>query len=81
MRVAVAGVVSAKLNALRVMVATKGDIPQNVNFAIKATIATIATNFLETRGVPVESGPLGAPLDPADVADKAKAISVFITCR
>ena len=78
MRVAVAGVVSAKLNALRVMVATKGDIPQNVNFAIKATIAT---NFPETRGVPVESGPLGAPLDPADVADKAKAISVFITCR
>ena len=32
----VVGVVSAKLNALKLMLATNGDIPQNVNFAIKA---------------------------------------------
>ena len=34
------GVVSAKLNAVKVMAAS-GDLPQNVNFAIKATLAAI----------------------------------------
>jgi serine protease Do len=40
------GVVSAKLNALKLMVATNGDIAQNVNFAIKSSIAT---SFLEAN--------------------------------
>jgi serine protease Do len=42
----IVGVVSAKLNALNIMVATKGDIPQNVNFAIKASVVA---NFLQTN--------------------------------
>jgi len=32
------GVVSARLNALKLMLITQGDIAQNVNFAIKASI-------------------------------------------
>ncbi len=72
------GVVSAKLNALKMMVATNGDIPQNVNFAIKASIAT---NFLETNGVAYATGGAAQPMQPADLADQAKAMSVFVECQ
>jgi len=43
----VVGIVVAKLNALGIASAT-GDIPQNVNFAIKASVAAA---FLDTQGV------------------------------
>jgi serine protease Do len=36
----VVGVASAKLDALKLMIATNGDIPENVNFAIRASIVT-----------------------------------------
>ncbi len=72
------GVVSAKLNALRVMVATNGDIPQNVNFAIKASIVT---SFMEANGVAYARGDATQAILPADLADQAKAISAFIECR
>ena len=72
------GVVSAKLNALRLMVATNGDIPQNVNFAIKASIVT---NFLETNGASYAQGAGTQSLPPADLADQAKAMSVFVECN
>jgi hypothetical protein len=72
------GVVSAKLNALRVMVATNGDIPENVNFAIKASIVT---SFMEANGVTYTTGGATQPIPPADLADQAKAMSVFIECR
>jgi S1-C subfamily serine protease len=72
------GVVSAKLNALEVMIATNGDIPQNVNFAIKASVVA---NFLESHGVTYKTGGLGAAMQPADIADLAKAISVYVKCN
>jgi S1-C subfamily serine protease len=72
------GVVSAKLNALKLMLATNGDIPQNVNFAIKASIVT---NFLEANGVVYVTSGATLSLPPADLADQAKAISVFIECE
>ena len=72
------GVVSAKLNALRVMIATNGDIPQNVNFAIKASIVT---SFLDANGVAYAAGDAAQPMPPADLADRAKAISAFIECK
>jgi S1-C subfamily serine protease len=72
------GVVSAKLNALLVMVATEGDIPQNVNFAIKSSVAA---TFMESNGVSFSTGALGATLAPADLADQAKAISTPVLCR
>lgn len=73
----VVGVVSAKLNALRIMVATSGDIPQNVNFAIKEAMAT---NFLESNRVKFNVGRSGLQMEPADVADRARDVSVFIQC-
>ena len=49
-------VVSAKLNAVRVHEMT-GDVPQNVNFAIKAALAR---GFLEAAGVDYRSRAPGA---------------------
>jgi S1-C subfamily serine protease len=74
----VVGVVTAKLNALKVMVATKGDIPQNVNFAIKAAHVT---SFLESNRLAVDAGTLGPNLPPADLAEHAKGISVYVHCQ
>jgi S1-C subfamily serine protease len=74
----VVGVVSAKLNALNVMVATNGDIPQNVNFAIKGTLVA---SFLESNRVPLEQGTATRALSSADLADQSKLISVFIKCE
>ena len=47
------GVVSAKLDALKLMVATNGDIAQNVNFAIKSSIVA---SFLDANGVGYATG-------------------------
>jgi S1-C subfamily serine protease len=72
------GVVSAKLNALKLMVATNGDIAQNVNFAIKSSIAV---SFLEANGVGYATGVAVQPMQPADLADQAKEISVYLECQ
>ena len=72
------GVIVAKLNALKVMVATKGEIPQNVNFAIRASVASA---FLESNGISPESGTVSEnKINPADLADRAKAMSVYVVC-
>lgn len=72
------GVVTAKLNALKVMVATNGDIPQNVNFAIKGSVAS---TFLESNGVAFTTGAEANALQPADLAEHAKSMSAFVSCR
>jgi S1-C subfamily serine protease len=72
------GVVSGKLDALLIMVATEGDIPQNVNFAIKSSVAA---TFLQSNGVTFLTGALGATIPPADIADQAKAMSLPVLCK
>jgi S1-C subfamily serine protease len=74
----VVGVVSAKLNALKLMLVTNGDIAQNVNFAIRASIVT---SFLDANSVVYATGSATQSLQSADLADQAKAISAFIECR
>jgi S1-C subfamily serine protease len=72
------GVVTAKLNALKVAL-KDGDLPQNVNFAVKSAI--LAT-FLDSNRVSFQAGSATSKsLDPADIADQAKAISGFVVCR
>ncbi|MGY2047353.1 S1C family serine protease [Methylobacterium sp. JK268] len=74
----VVGVVVAKLDALKLVVAN-GDLPQNVNFAVKG--ALLAT-FLDTYQVPLRVGTLGeTPLPPADLAEIAKSLSAFVVCE
>ena len=72
----VVGVVVAKLDALRVAVATR-DIPQNVNFAIKATVAT---DFLQAQGVTFTRGKARAPLSSAALAAAARPFTVQVEC-
>jgi S1-C subfamily serine protease len=74
----VVGVVTAKLDALRTMVATNGDIPQNVNFAIKGAFAR---NFLESNRVAVQDGASIEALPTVDLAERARDLSVFIECQ
>ena len=72
----VVGVVVAKLDALRVAAATQ-DIPQNVNFAIKATVAT---DFLQAQGVTFTRGKARPPLSPAALAAAARPFTVQVEC-
>ncbi len=73
---AVVGVIVGKLDALKTARAI-GDIPQNVNFAIKATVAT---NFLEAQGVEFATQPAGKALATEDIAARARAITVRVDC-
>jgi S1-C subfamily serine protease len=73
----IVGVVVSKLNAVKIAKALK-DIPQNINFAIKGSVAT---NFLEARGVSYEVEPGGVKRSNADNTEIAKAYTVRIECR
>lgn len=54
------------------------DVPQNVNFALKADVAR---TFLAAAGVPAESAGGGRDLSVADIGDKARAFSVLVDCK
>lgn len=73
----VVGVVTSKLNALRVAQAT-GDLPQNINFAIKASIARL---FMEAHGVKYQTREPGKALDAADIGEAARAFTLKVECR
>jgi hypothetical protein len=71
------GIVTAKLNALRVARFT-GDIPENVNFALKAEVAR---TFLDSKGVEYQMERSDKQLSPADVGDIARPFTVHIECE
>jgi serine protease Do len=72
----VVGVVVSKLDAQLVADAI-GDIPQNINFAIRAEIAKL---FLYQNGVePIEAAEAVA-LPPEDLAEVAQGFTRLITC-
>jgi S1-C subfamily serine protease len=72
----VVGVVAAKLNALRFAKAT-GDIPEDVNFAIKT--GTLR-DFLDNSAVPYDTELTETELKTADIASAARAYTLLITC-
>ncbi len=74
---AVVGVVSAKLDAAKVHELT-GDIPQNVNFAIKASIAT---SFLDAIGIEWQSQTPGTPRTAFEIAQQAQTFVLRVECR
>lgn len=75
----VVGVVTSKLNALELMKVTGGDIPQNVNFAVKSAILT---NFLEANKINYTSAKQDlATLKPEEIAEQAEKASVLLICR
>jgi S1-C subfamily serine protease len=73
----VVGVIVSKLNAQRIAQAT-GDIPQNVNFAVKHTEAV---DFMREHGVqPQLEDPVGQPRTAAEIGEVAHASTVFLRC-
>jgi S1-C subfamily serine protease len=73
----VVGVIVSKLNALSVASVT-GDIPQNVNFAIKASVAAA---FLDAQGIGHADSAGDATLSTPDIADRARSFTVRVLCR
>ncbi len=73
----VVGVVVSKLDAIAVAKVTR-DIPQNVNFAIKARIVEA---FLEANNVDYKTKLSHAVSNAAEIAEKAKAFTVPVECR
>jgi S1-C subfamily serine protease len=73
----VVGVVVSKLNAQRIAQST-GDIPQNVNFAVKGAEAI---DFLRRNGVqPRLIATAGPPRSNAEVGEMAHPSTVFLRC-
>jgi hypothetical protein len=74
---AVVGVVVSKLNALRVARMT-GDVPQNVNFAIKSGVAQA---FLRANGIePAMAEPPARRPRTADVVQAARSFTALVEC-
>jgi S1-C subfamily serine protease len=72
----IVGVVSAKLDALRMVKAT-GDIPQNINFAIKTGALR---DFLNNSAVPYQTAEPGGEMKTADIASAARTYTMLISC-
>ena len=79
-------IVTAKLDAALVARFT-GDIPQNVNFALKAEVAR---TFLDSKGIAYHSAPSETSrglfssdkqLSPADIGDVARPFTLRIECE
>jgi S1-C subfamily serine protease len=73
----VVGVVAAKLNALKFVKAT-GNIPENINFAIKTGALR---DFLDNSVVPYQTADSKSELKTADIARNARGFTVLISCK
>ena len=70
------GVVVAKINGLYVVNAT-GDIPQNINFGIRGSIARI---FAEANGIAFSQTDESEVLAPEDLAERLQKATVLVEC-
>jgi ankyrin repeat protein len=70
------GIVKSKLSATKMLKAT-GDIPQNINFAIKSNVLT---SFLNVHGVNYKSNSNDRVRNVADIVDSARDTAVAIEC-
>jgi len=78
MQGSVAGIVVAKLNAARIAEITDGDIPQNVNFAVKGTEALA---FLREQGIlPRTAASTALTRSTAEVGGVADPSTVLLRC-
>ena len=71
------GIVTAKLDAMRIARFT-GDVPQNVNFALKAEVAR---TFLDSKDIAYQTARSEQQLSPADVGDIARPFTIQIECQ
>jgi S1-C subfamily serine protease len=73
----VVGVVAAKLNALKFVKAT-GNIPENINFAIKTGALR---DFLDNSAVSYQTADSRPELKTADIARNARAFTLLVSCK
>jgi S1-C subfamily serine protease len=73
----VVGVVAAKLNALKFVKAT-GNIPENINFAIKTGALR---DFLDNSVVSYQTADSKTDVKTADIARRARAFTLLISCK
>lgn len=71
------GVVSSKLNAVKVAAST-GDIPQNVNFAISGNVLRA---FLDAKGVDYKEAGNERELTGVQIAARASAFTLLVECQ
>jgi S1-C subfamily serine protease len=72
----VVGVVAEKLNAVK-FAKVMGDIPQNINFAIKTGAVR---DFLDNSDVPYQSAEQKVELKTAEITKNARAYTMLISC-
>jgi S1-C subfamily serine protease len=72
----VVGVVAAKINAIKFARAT-GDLPENINFAIKTGAVR---DFLDNGVVTYQTAEPSAELKTAQIASNARAYTMLISC-
>jgi S1-C subfamily serine protease len=72
----VVGVVAAKINAIKFAKAT-GDLPQNINFAVKTGAMR---DFLDNSAVSYQTSESKVELKTAEIASKARAYTLLISC-
>ena len=73
---AVAGIVVAKLNGLRIVKRT-GTMPENVNFAVNAKYARA---LLDRSGVPYQTASTDETLSTTAIAERALKFTVLVQC-
>ncbi|MEY9573488.1 S1-C subfamily serine protease [Bradyrhizobium diazoefficiens] len=73
----IVGVVTGKVDALRIAVAT-GNIPENINFAIKTGVLR---DFLDNSVVPYQTAEPKAELKTTDIAGNARPYTMLISCN
>ena len=74
---AVVGVIVSKLDALK-FAEFLGDLPQNVNYAIRGEIAKV---FLAQNGIEPLLSLADEHVDPVKIADQASKFTTFIECK
>jgi len=72
----VVGIAQSMLNGVALTVAT-GAVSQNANFAIKNSVAT---TFLESKGIAYEQASEGRERKSADLSTEARHFTVFVEC-
>lgn len=72
----IVGVVAEKLNALKIARAT-GDIPENINFAIKTGALR---DFLDNSVVPYRTAETKSEIKTAEITAAARAYTMLISC-
>ena len=73
----IVGVVTAKLPGLRIAALT-GDIPENINFAIKTGALR---DFLDNSVVPYQTAEPKGELKTTEIAGNARAYTMLISCK